>query len=164
MTRLKNLRWIMIVGLICISGGGWLLHWRIHPPTDEAANWVPFFLGFLGTFVIPLMFAARRTLAYAYVLNGMAVIIGIIMMAHFSIARGLEPLTLPRILLNTTFPDILVLLTKFALGKALFELSFLKTEADMMRQGHFWRYPNMGWWWVHLVALGAVYALGNLLW
>jgi hypothetical protein len=32
------------------------------------------------------------------------------------------------------------------------------------RHGRIWRYPNMGWWWVHLFALSVVYAAGNLLW
>ncbi|MFP4081816.1 MAG: hypothetical protein ACLFVG_03550 [Candidatus Aminicenantes bacterium] len=37
-------------------------------------------------------------------------------------------------------------------------------RTDMPHRGKFFRYPNMGWWWVHLVALSAVYALGHFIW
>ena len=32
------------------------------------------------------------------------------------------------------------------------------------KAGVTYRYPNMGWWLVHLVGLSIVYTLGNLLW
>jgi len=85
-------------------------------------------------------------------------------MSHFSIAHFKGPVTLDAILFNTLLADIAILWAKFALGKALFDLEFLKSDADTMGKGRFFRYPNMGWWWVHLFALGLVYALGNFFW
>lgn len=85
-------------------------------------------------------------------------------MVHFSIAHLHWPITAGTIILNTTFADVVILWGKFAVGKALFELEFLKSEVDAAVKGRFFRYPNMGWWWAHLFALAIVYALGNILW
>jgi hypothetical protein len=60
--------------------------------------------------------------------------------------------------------DIVLLLPKFFFGKALFELEMFKAIDAPARHKRFWRYPNMGWWWVHLFAMTAAYAAGNLLW
>jgi hypothetical protein len=66
--------------------------------------------------------------------------------------------------MNTTFADIMLSWGKFTVGKALFDLEALRTETDVTVKGRFFRYPNMGWWWVHLVALTAVYSLGHVIW
>ncbi|MBN1595948.1 hypothetical protein JW933_08500 [candidate division FCPU426 bacterium] len=160
----NNIQITLAAGLLFISLGGWLLHLRIHPPGVQVANWIPFAAGLLSAFAVPCMFMFRRTLHWAYILNGMMVILGMITMAHFSIAHWQGAFTMSGLFLKTLLPDIVMLGAKFALGKALFELSFLKQETDPMRQGHSWRYPNMGWWWVHLAAMSAVYALGHWLW
>jgi hypothetical protein len=110
------------------------------------------------------MFLFRKTLAYAYVINGMLVIIGTITMTHFSLAHPPEIVTPVTIIMGTLFPDIVLLFTNFMLGKALYELEMLKGEETHSRHGRFFRYPNMGWWFVHLFALAGVYVLGHLLW
>ena len=85
-------------------------------------------------------------------------------MAHFSIANFKGPFTPAGILLNTTFADIAILWGRFAVGKALFSLEFLKSDTDVTAKGRFFRYPNMGWWWLHLFALTMIYILGNIFW
>jgi len=155
----------LIAGLFLVSLGGVLLHSRIHPVTKNAANIIPLIFGLVSVFFIPFLFWFRRTLNLAYIVNGFSVIIGTIAMAHFSIAHFQGDLILPNIILNTLFADIAVLWGKFALGQALFSLEFLKSDADIVAaKGRFLRYPNMGWWWVHLFALATVYTLGNILW
>jgi hypothetical protein len=164
MGQKQKIRLLLFAGLFFVSLGGWMLHVRIHPPLKLAAFYVPFFAGLLGIAVVSPMFLFRKTLAYGYVINGMLVIIGTITMTHFSLAHPPEDITFRTIMLNTLFPDIVILFTNFMLGKALFELEMLKNEETQARQGRFFRYPNMGWWFVHLVALSALYVLGHLLW
>ena len=164
MSQKQKLRVCLVAGLFFVSLGGWLLHMRIHPISNLAVNWVPFLAGLISVMAIPVMFLFRRTVAYAYVINGMLVIIGTITMTHFSFARPPEKIGFLTLVTETLFMDILILFTNFMLGKALFELEMLKTDETSARHGRFFRYPNMGWWFVHLCALSIVYVLGHFLW
>jgi hypothetical protein len=164
MTRKQMLKNILITGLVFLAIGGWFLHLRIHPPSKNEANWVPFVSGVFSVFILPALFYFRKTLTLAYITNGFLVIIGTITMAHFSIAHFKPPVTLYGILFNTILGDILLLWGKFFVGMALFDLEFLKTEAGLAPKGRYFRYPNMGWWLVHLVTLAVLYALGNIFW
>jgi hypothetical protein len=164
MTQKQNIRNLLIAGLTAASLGGWLLHVRIHSPGDSPVNLIPFISGLVSIVVLPAMFFSKKTMAYAYVINGMIVIIGIITMGHVSLMRLPEQVTFAAIILGSLLADIILLFTKFLFGKALFELEMFKSMDAAARHGRIWRYPNMGWWWVHLFALSVVYAAGNLLW
>ena len=164
MNRKKSIKITLIACLFFITLGGWLLHLRIHPVTKYTENIIPLISGVISIFFIPFLFWFRRTLTLAYIVNGFSAIIGTILMTHFSIVHFQGDLTLPNIILNTLLADIGILWGKFALGKALFNLEFLKSDADIIPRGRFFRYPNMGWWWVHFFGLAIVYALGNILW
>jgi hypothetical protein len=50
------------------------------------------------------------------------------------------------------------------LGKVLFDLEMFKAADAQHRQGRFWRYPNMGWWYVHAAAMSAAFLVGYYLW
>jgi hypothetical protein len=141
-----------------------LLHCRIHPVKTNYSNLVPAVSGILSVLVVPLLFCFRRSIAYGYVLNGFLVIVGTITMAHFSIAHWPNPVTVQAILLTTTLADILILWAKFFIGKTLFDLEFFGYEAAKEKKGITYRYPNMGWWLVHLAAVSVVYYLGHFLW
>ena len=163
MTQKKNIQVLIIVALVFISLGGWLLHLRIHPPFEEGHNLIPFIAGLASVLIIPLMFLFSGLVQYAYVLNGFIVIIGTITMAHFGLAHIQGPVTIESLVFRTPFPDIVMLFTKFFIGKALFDLNrMVSTEAP--HSGLFFRYPNMGWWYVHFVAVSVVYAAGHFLW
>jgi len=147
MTQKQNIRALLLFALVFVSLGGFMIHLRIHPPNATTANLIPFIAGIIGILIVPAMFLANTTKAFAYVVNGMLAIIGIITMGYFSIKH------LP------ANPSIAALL-----GKSLFEFDMFNAIDAPVRQGRFWRYPNMGWWWVHLFALSAVFTLGNVLW
>lgn len=164
MNRKKLIKSTIITGLFFFALGGWLLHWRIHWHPQQPTYFIPIIAGIISVFCLPILFWFRPTLALAYILNGFLVIIGTITMAHFSIVNFKGPVTALNIILNTTLADIAILWGRFALGKALFDLEFLKSDADVTAKGRFFRYPRMGWWWVHLIALTLVYALGNIFW
>jgi hypothetical protein len=113
---------------------------------------------------VPFLFWRRKTLNLAYILNGFQAILATILMSDFSIDHFQGPLTLSNIILNTLFADICLAWAKFAVGKALYDLEYLKSDADTVSKGRYFRYPNLGWWLVHLIGLTAVYAAGNILW
>jgi len=163
MTKKKVLKVELVFGLFLLGIGGWLLHLRIHPPAGGISLWIPFISGMISVFFIPLFFCFRPTVTLGYIVNGFLAIIGTITMAQFSLAHLPAQLSVASIILNTTLADIAVLWGKFTIGKALFDLELLKSDTDSAGKGRFFRYPNMGWWWAHLLSIAFVYALGNII-
>lgn len=164
MNQKKKIRTILIACLFFLALGGWFLHLRIHPLAKNADNIIPLISGIISVFCLPLLFWFDSTVTPAYLINGFLAIIGTIIMAQFSIVNFRGPFTFEAIILNSTFADIAILWGKFAVGKALFDLKYLKSDKDTAPRGRFFRYPNMGWWWIHLFALSAVYSVGNIFW
>jgi hypothetical protein len=164
MTVKNYIRTTLLLALISISFGGLLLHLRIHPASKNMSNLVPVVSGILSVIIVPLLFMRRKTLSYGYTLNGFLVIIGSIAMAHFALKNLPQPITYESILLKTTLPDILVLWTKFFIGKALFDLELFGYDSNRNKGGTAYRYPNTGWWLVHFAAISIVYGLSSWLW
>jgi len=164
MTARTYVRSTLIASLVVLALGGLMLHVRIHPVAKNFSNIVPVIAGILSVIVVPLLFSFKRTLAYGYVLNGFLAIIGTIVMAHFTLAHWPDPATPGAILFGTTLADIFILWTVFFVGKALFDLETFGYAPDRQRKGIPYRYPNLGWWLVHLAAVSLVYTVGNLVW
>ena len=154
----------LLIALWTLSLGGFLLHSRIHPVANNFSNLVPLISACFSLIIIPLFFFFQKTIAYAYVLNGFSVIVGTMVMSHFSLSHWPNPLSARTLLLNTTFPDIVILWGKFFLGKALFDLEISGYDRIKSKAGRSFRYPNLGWWLVHLGGLSLVYSLGALYW
>ena len=159
MTQKQNIRITLVCGLFFISLGGWLLHLRIHPPSVDSINYIPFFIGLANVAIIPWLFLFRRTIHWAYILNGISVLIGIILMADFSLDKLPPDLTVRAIFIGTTLDDILLLAGKFIMGKALFDLEFSQLDKELPVRFKFLRYPNLGWWLVHLAVMAALYGI-----
>jgi hypothetical protein len=153
-----------MAALVTLAIGGFLLHSRVHTIGHSPSNIVPFVSGILSIIVVPLLFSFRKTLSYGYVLNGMLAIVGTVAMTHFSIAYWPRTLTLGTLFFDTMLADIALLWGKFFVGKALFELEIHGYDAAAARKGIFYRYPNYGWWLVHLAVISLVYLLGHLIW
>jgi len=110
-----------------------MLHLRIHPfLAPDKAN--PGELIFRGSYVVaslfPLMdmilvtalFCARSTAVYGYLLNGLIVIYGTVLMTHFMIAK-LGPAGAPLmdwLLWKSTLPDIALAWADFLVGAVLY--------------------------------------------
>ena len=92
MSNKTALRNTLLTGLILISLGGWLLHLRIHTLESNRANFLPFIAGIISVVVVPWLLARRNTVHLGYLLNGIIVILGTILMAHYSIAHLSPPL------------------------------------------------------------------------
>jgi len=164
MTNRTYVKSTLLGALIALSVGGFLLHVRIHPFAQNSSNIVPIISCVLSIVVVPLLFFYKKTISYGYVLNGFLAIIGTVTMSHFAIFHWPAPATLSSVILTTTLPDILIVCSKFFIGKSLFDLETFGFDSDRGRLGKTYRYPNMGWWLVHLVAITIVYSLGNVLW
>lgn len=164
MNRKKSIKAILVAGLFLLGLGGWLLHLKLHPFTKDVDFIIPLISGVISVFCLPFLFWFSSTVTLAYIVNGFLAIIGTVTMSHFFIATFEEPITLVKIILSPAVADIAILWGKFAVGKAIFDLQYLKSEADTVPRGRFFRYPNMGWWWAHLFAIAIVYALGNIFW
>ncbi len=111
----KDIR-MPILAIVFISLGGLLLHLRIHPPSHEASDWIPAVSGVLSVIALPLLFSSRRTVAFAYILNATAVVVGTVTMAWYSIEHWAGPVTWEAVLFQSTLADILILLAKLPIA------------------------------------------------
>lgn len=163
MTIRSYIRSVCLAALVAMALGGFLLHLRVHPFTQNTSFLTNFVTGILSVVVVPLLFLGKRTIHYGYVLNGFIAIAGTITMAHFSLAHPPAPLTPATLLLKTTLADILILWGKFFIGKVLFDCEVFGYNKAVEKKGASYRYPNLGWWCVHLAAVAVVYYIGHIL-
>jgi len=108
-----------IWALFCISFGGALLHLRIHPPADSLFNCVPTVFAALNVLVLPFLFDHSRTVAWAYLLNAVTVVVGTATMAYFSITHWKGPVTLTGVLMQSTLADIVILTAKLPIAHVI---------------------------------------------
>jgi hypothetical protein len=149
----KRIKLLLVFGLFFVSLGGGMFHYAFHSYTKFAYGWVPFIVGLISVILIPLLFYFRKTLNLAYLLNGFAVIIGTITMANYALV------------MRPIWPDILILWSKFVIGRAIFCLEVYPLDSNPKVKGwNLIRYPQMGFWFVHLVAWSLVYFLGSYFW
>lgn len=129
----ENGRRVLLGALACLALGGLLLHLRVHPvlaPDKGNPSLLVFRPSLLPATLLPLLdlvvvtalFSSRRTAAAGYLLNGLIIIYGSVLMAHHSIAT-LAPKgpALADWFLRSTFPDVAIAFGDFLVGKALFE-------------------------------------------
>ena len=158
------IRLILLTALVALSLVGFMVHARVHLAAQYPSFILPLIAGLLSVAIVPLLFWFKRTLAYGYVLNGLLCIIGTVAMARFAIVRWSSPGAPQDILLKSMVIDILIVWGKFFVGKALFDLEIFGYDAVRPKGDIPYRYPNLGWWLIHLVAVSFVYTLGNRLW
>jgi hypothetical protein len=144
-----------ILTLLFLSLGGWLLHFRIHPPLADEENFIPFFLGLFDVLITPQLFNYKKTVLVAYLFNGLGVIIGAITMAAFSFSALPAPLTFTTIIFKTTLADILILFPKLFIGQIILSYFY---------PGGLGRMFTPSWWIRHFFYLSAVFSLGHFLW
>ncbi|MDQ7827091.1 MAG: hypothetical protein RDV48_30115 [Candidatus Eremiobacteraeota bacterium] len=157
----------LIFALVFIGIGGFLLHLRIHSPLVEGhLRWQNLFpaIGDLATvFVVTMLFMSKGTADIAYVINGLTVIIGIILMSHFSIAHALPGKGFTQSILSSTFCDSLILFGKFFVGKEIFDHYYPERTRDDWKYPQGFRYLHNGWWLVHFAGITLVYIIGVLI-
>jgi uncharacterized membrane-anchored protein len=114
-----------ILAIFLIAFGGLLLHLRIHTLAASAFNIAPRIVGIISIAVLPFLFNSKKTAPIGYVLNLIAIIVGTIAMADFSIDNWNEPVTVSNILLHSTLADILILWARLPIAHSI--LRYWKT-------------------------------------
>jgi len=124
----------LLTVLVLLAVSGLLLHYRIHnfmvPDKLHPGGFVFDGTKFLATLfplidviVVTALFLSRKTAAYGYLLNGLIVIYGTVLMAHFSFAEiAAKSIPLQAAFLKSTLPDIGIAWADFFAGKALYDL------------------------------------------
>jgi len=127
----------LLTALFLLAAAGVLLHFRIHnfmvaDPLHPGVfsfnvSLLPATLfPLLDVFVVTALFMSRSTAVYGYLLNGLLVIYGTILMAHYSLAEmTVRSLPIQAMLLKSTLPDIFIAWGDFFVGKALYD-SYMK--------------------------------------
>jgi hypothetical protein len=122
----------LILALLLLALGGFMLHARIHyfmipDPANpgltvfDPTRFLSSFLSLLDIFVVTALFLSGRTMIYGYLLNGMLVILGTILMAHYSLATLALTLPLDQLIMKSTLPDIALAWSDFFIGKSLYD-------------------------------------------
>lgn len=142
-----------LFALFLVALGGWLLHLRFHPFADNLPNYVPFIFGLISVFFVPILLSFRETFLIGYLLNGFSVVIGVVAMVTFSLSGLSNPVSFSDVVLRTTLPHNLILLSKLFIGQMVL----------------FHYYPTglgrvfTAWWWArHFVYVATVFAVGHL--
>lgn len=127
---------ILILVLFLLAISGLLLHYRIHPffvtnkidPSEKVFSFTYFWatlLPFIDVVIVTILFTSRKTAVYAYLLNGLIVIYGIVLMSHFSINFFITTKVPPsEWLLKSTLPDIGIAFGDFFIGKVVYDSYF----------------------------------------
>ena len=122
----------LLAALVLLALVALVMHYLAHPvfaPDKEHPGQTIFRGSFLAASLLPLLdlvvvtalFLSRRTAPLAFLINGVLVIYGTVLMGHFSIAM-LAPRgpSLADWFLRSTFPDIALAWGDFMIGRALF--------------------------------------------
>jgi hypothetical protein len=124
----------LLTALFLLALSGLMLHYRIHnfviedrlSPGNFTIDKTRFFASLfplIDVVLVTALFMSRKTAVYGYLLNGLLVIYGTILMAHFSISQMITTsIPLHSMLLKSTLPDIGVAWGDFFVGKALYDL------------------------------------------
>jgi len=124
----------LLAALFLLAVSGLLLHARVHPfmvadklhPDTvmfDRTRFLAALLPLIDVFVVTALFMSRKTAAYGYLLNGLIVIYGTVLMGHYSIAEMMaKSIPLQAVFLKSTLPDIGINWADFFVGKALYDL------------------------------------------
>jgi len=123
-----------LTALFLLAASGLMLHLRIHffmvpdklHPGEfifDGTKLLASLLPLIDVIVVTALFLNRNTAVYGYLLNGLIVIYGSILMAHYSIAEIMtKSIPFPAMILKSTLPDIGIAWADFFVGKALYDL------------------------------------------
>ena len=130
---MKNIRHLLWVALVALALSATLLHLRIHPPSPMITDLWPNLFSWIDLVLVCPLFLFRYTAILAVILNSFLAYLGIIMMADFSLSATLagQVKVMPGVnffgwLLQTTFPDITILVADFLVGLALYRVIMME--------------------------------------
>lgn len=140
MTAVETLRRKLLLALFLLAVGGMFIHFFVHKPlldlTGDGVKELVFtnlaasLFGLVDVVAVTFLFYRKETAAWGYLLNGLLVIYGTVIMGHYGIAKVYSPAT-PwyRYLLIPTSPDIVIAWADFFMGYVLFRLWHIEPPA-----------------------------------
>jgi hypothetical protein len=130
----------LLTALVLCAGVALMIHYMIHPymvpdPSKpgtlifNSTKFLSFILPLADLILVTIFFLRRKTAVYGYLLNGLFVIYGTILMAHFSLAFFSSKSIPPEAwFFKSTLPDIALSWVDFFIGKALYDLYHQKAD------------------------------------
>jgi hypothetical protein len=120
-------RIILLIVLFLMALGGLIVHYTIHPFMEANHFSGTFFLAnifpFIDVVLVTILFLSRKTAIYGYLLNGLIVIFGTILMAHFNIADLMaNPIPPSQWIMSSMLPSIAITWADFFVGKTLYNV------------------------------------------
>jgi len=124
----------LIFALFLLAISGFLLHFRVHPflTPDKVSqgtfmfnksNFLASLFSLIDAVVVTSLFLSRKTAVFGYLLNGLIVIFGTILMTHFSIVDIIaKSIPATSWLTRSTLPDIGIAWADFLVGKSLYDV------------------------------------------
>lgn len=124
----------LLITLVLLALSGLMLHYRIHyfwVPDKlnpeilifDSTKFLATLLPLIDVVIVTILFTLRKTAVYGYLLNGLIVIYGTILMSHYSIAEIMaKSIPLDKMILKSTIPDIGIAWADFFVGKTLYNL------------------------------------------
>jgi hypothetical protein len=124
---------VLLTALFILALSGFLLHYRVHPfllpdklhpglSIFDGTKFLSSLFSLIDVFVVTGFFMSKKTALYGYLLNGLIVIYGTILMAHFSISGFItQPIPPSQWIIKSTLPDIGFAWADFLVGKTLFD-------------------------------------------
>jgi hypothetical protein len=136
---MKAQRTQLWVALVCLAIGASMLHYKAHPPQENLTHFWATFFCLIDLVVVSILFLYKSTAVWALLLNSFIAFLGIIMMTDLAIVSQyagwikVNPREEPfRWLLETMFPDIIILVADLMVGLALYQA--IMTEPNAARR------------------------------
>jgi len=137
---MKTYRMPLIGTQFLLASAALWLHLRIHPFLKsetltgtaklQIGELVAFIFCVVDVLLITGLFLKQETAVYGYLLNGMLVIFGAVMMTHLSIAFKItKNLPFSVWIWQTTIPDIMLAGADFMVGRTIY-YSWVRQRAD----------------------------------
>lgn len=132
---MKGQRIQLWVALVCLAIGAFILHYKLHPPTENLTHfWASFFCG-IDLVLVSILFLYKGMAVWALLLNSFIAFLGIIMMTDLTIVSTyagwikVSPVQQPWAwLLESMFPDIIILVADFMVGLVLFQVTMAQSH------------------------------------
>lgn len=134
---MHTMRLQLWIALVCLAVGALMLHYRIHPPQSGLTHFWATLLCCIDLVVVSTLFLFRSTAVWGLLANSFIAYLGIIMMGDLSIVSTLKgairvsPREQPLAwLLQTTFPDIAILVGDMLVGMVLYRVIVTTRERN----------------------------------
>lgn len=134
MVQVSEIRRALLAALFLLAAGCLTLHLHYHSPFGAAAseglsfaNYTASAFSLLDVVLVTFLFSRKKTAVWGYLINGLFVIYGVVLMTHFGWARVHSPGNpLYRYLFTPTSPYVILAAVDFLMGHVLYKLWFLE--------------------------------------